>query len=443
MITLLKNATIINEGSSFSGALLIDSPFIKAVITNDAEIARYEAEADRVIDLGGLHILPGVIDDQVHFREPGGTHKATIESESAAAALGGVTSYMDMPNNTPPTCSLPLLEAKYERAAEVSYVNYSFYFGANNENIAEITSLDPKKVCGVKVFMGSSTGNMLVDNPIALDRIFSEAPLLVATHCEKEAIVRENTQKAQNLYGDNIPIEMHPQIRSEAACVESTKEALELALRHNTRLHVLHISTAKEVEMLEAAKRVSSAISGEICVHHLFFSDADYAKYGTLIKCNPAIKTAADRAALRAAVRSGAVSVVATDHAPHLLNEKQNNYIKAPSGIPLVQNSLQMMLELAKEGVFTLEEVVDRMSHSPARCFSVSRRGFIREGYFADLVVVDLNKPCKVHPASKCGWAPVQEFRSSIVHTFSNGVQIVKNGSLTGEKSANRLEFNR
>lgn len=443
MKTLLKNGIIVNEGVSFRGSLFIDDSFISAVITDESSLSTYETEADRVIDLDGLYLFPGVIDDQVHFREPGMTHKATIESESGAAALGGVTSYMDMPNNNPPACTLPLLEAKYDRAGEVSYVNYSFYFGANNDNIDDILRLDPKKVCGVKVFMGSSTGNMLVDNRASLERIFKESPLLIATHCEKESIIKENTAKAVALYGEEIPVEMHPQIRSVEACVESTKEALELALRYGSRLHILHISTAREVEMLSEAKRLSSNISGEICAHHLFFNDSDYAKYGTRIKCNPAIKSIEDMNALRAAVRSGVVSVVATDHAPHLLSEKQNDYLHAPSGIPLVQNSLQMMLELASEGVFTLEEVADRMSHAPARCFNIAKRGFIREGYYADIAVVDLNTHCEVVPASKCGWSPFESFGSSVVHTFSNGVQVVENGRLTGRKSAKQLEFNR
>lgn len=443
MRTLIKNGTIINEGLSFRGSLFVDNGVIEDIISDSALIPQYESQADKVIDIEGLYIMPGAIDDQVHFREPGAVYKADIESESAAAVLGGVTSYMDMPNNTPPTCHGFLLDKKFAIAKEKSYANYSFYFGATNDNASEIASLNKNRVCGVKVFMGSSTGNMLVDDPLALEKIFKCSPILIATHCEEESIVKNNLSQAQIRYGDDIPIEQHPNIRSREACIISTRKALNLAIRHKSRLHVLHVSTADELDLIKVAKSVNPNVSAEICVHYLWFCDKDYQKYGTRIKCNPAIKSENDMFALRKAVRDGFVSVVATDHAPHLLPEKENIYIDAPSGLPLVQHSLLMMLELSKQGVFKLEKVVDAMSHGPAICFNVARRGFIRKGYFADLTVFNYDCPTAVLPAYKCGWSPFSLFSSSIVHTFVNGVQVVKDGKLTGEKFSMELYFDR
>jgi dihydroorotase, multifunctional complex type len=442
--TLIKNGIIVNEGLSFKGSLFVDGDKIAAITSDASESDILERRADRVLDIEGLHLLPGVIDDQVHFRFPGATHKATIASESAAAALGGVTSFMDMPNNNPPATSSASLQNKVEVAARESYVNYSFYLGADNTNISEIENVDVRRVCGVKVFMGSSTGNMLVDNDEALSAIFSRSPILVATHCEQENIIRANLAAAVEKYGDDIPVSMHPSIRSREACIASTKKAISLAAENGTKLHVLHVSTAEEVELIREARKTGLDVSGEICVHYLCFCDEDYQRLGTLIKCNPAIKSRSDREALRRAVAEGVISVVATDHAPHLLSEKQNVYTKAPSGLPLVQTSLQAMLELSKEGLFTVADVVDRMSHSPARRFEISRRGFLREGCFADLAVVDLNRQCTVQPAYKCGWSPFEGFSSTIVHTFVNGEQVVSDGVLLPFSGAgDQLTFDR
>lgn len=437
MRILIKNGTIVNEGNSFKGCLFINDGIIEDVVKGD--FYGDESSFEKVVDATGLHVLPGVIDDQVHFREPGATHKGCIASESAAAALGGVTSYMDMPNNNPPACTLDALENKYSIAQRDSVVNYSFYLGANNENVSEIRSMDPSGICGVKVFMGSSTGNMLVDSPEALESIFRDAPCLIATHCEEESIIRANLARAVDRYGDNIPFSMHPVIRSEEACVSSTKKAINLARRFGSKLHILHVSTAAEVELISNAAADGVDVTGEICVHYLNFCDRDYEEYGSHIKCNPAIKRYEDMVALRDAVKSGVIRVVATDHAPHLLREKDLPYRQSASGIPLVQHSLQLMLELASKGIFTVEEVVDRMSHSPARRFGISGRGFLSKGTYADIVLVNLNKTCDVVPASRCGWSPFSSFSSSIIHTFCNGVQVVQNGRLTGEKGGERL----
>ncbi len=455
MRTLLKNGTIVNQGLSYTGSLLIEGEKIGKIIAANSFATEQEYETavnllqyDKQIDAKGLHILPGVIDDQVHFREPGNTHKATIASESAAAVLGGVTSFMDMPNNNPPAASLAALEQKFSIAANDSYANYSFYLGATNDNIDEITSIDKSRICGVKVFMGSSTGNMLVNSNETLNRIFSESPVLVATHCEQEETIKANMAEYTEKYGSEIPFEMHYRIRSREACIECTKRALELAVKHGTRLHILHISTAEEIQLIKEAREKNPQILGEVCVHYMWFNCNDYKEYGSKIKCNPAIKTEDDMLAIRRAVKEGAISVVATDHAPHLKEEKQNNYAQAPSGIPLVQHSLQLMLELCKKGVFTVEDVAARMSHGPAECFQIKERGFLKEGYYADITLVNLNLPdnrTTTTPAYKCGWSPFEgkEFSSSIVHTFVNGTHVVENGALTGNKSAKELVFER
>lgn len=455
MFTLVKNGIIVNEGLSVLGSLLINGDRIGKIILrsdfkSDEEYLRAVDAVDcgKTVDATGLHILPGVIDDQVHFREPGNTAKATIESESAAAVLGGVTSYMDMPNNTPPTTTNEALEGKFAIAQNCSYANYSFYLGATNENIDEIKGINKEKVCGVKVFMGSSTGNMLVNNDETLNQIFKESPVLIATHCEQEETIKANMAEYAAIYGEEIPFEMHYKIRSREACIECSRKALKLAVENKSQLHILHLSTADEMEMIKEAKKLNPRISGEVCVHYMWFNRKDYAEYQSKIKCNPAIKEESDMLAIRRAVKEGTIQVVATDHAPHLKEEKQNNYTKAPSGIPLVQHSLQVMLELAKQGVFTVEEVTARMSHGPADCFNIRERGFIREGYFADLAIVNLNLPDSFStnsPAYKCGWSPFEgkSFSSTIVHTFVNGVQVVENSQLTGNRNSRRLEFNR
>ena len=453
-LTLLKNGIIVNEGECFVGNVMIEDDRILLIIkrgdfSTEEDYLRAItfacAVADKVIDVTGMHILPGVIDDQVHFREPGNTQKATIASESAAAVLGGVTSFMDMPNNNPPTTTNEALEGKFDIAERESLANYSFYLGATNSNLGEIKSIDREKVCGVKVFMGSSTGNMLVNDVETLNEIFGEN-ILIATHCEQEEIIKANMAEYTERYGEEIPFEMHNMIRSREACIECTRRALDLAVRNNSKLHILHISTADEIEMIKEARKKNPRIEGEVCVHYMWFNNNDYQKYGSKIKCNPAIKTYNDMLAIREAVKEGIIRVVATDHAPHLKEEKQNNYTKAPSGIPLVQHSLQVMLELVKQGVFTIEEVVARMSHGPAECFGIKGRGFLKKGYFADITVVNLNLPDNITtsaPAYKCGWSPFEgmSFSSSIVHTFTNGVQVVENGTLTGKRNAQRLLF--
>ncbi len=455
MLTLIKNGTIVNQGLSFMGSLLINGEKIEKIVNADSfasaeEYDEYisQIQSDKIIDATGMHILPGVIDDQVHFREPGNTHKATIASESAAAVLGGVTSFMDMPNNNPPAASLDALDQKFSIAAKDSYANYSFYLGATNGNIDQIKNINKERICGVKVFMGSSTGNMLVNDEQMLNRIFSESPVLIATHCEQEETIKANMTAYTEKYGDEIPFEMHYKIRSKEACIECTKRALDLAVKHNTKLHILHISTAEEIEMIKEARKQNPQILGEVCVHYMWFNCNDYKEYGSKIKCNPAIKTEDDMHAIRSAVKDGTIAVVATDHAPHQKEEKEKNYAQAPSGIPLIQHSLQLMLELSKKGIFTVEDVAARMSHGPAECFQIKERGFIQEGYYADLAIINLNLPdskTTSTPAYKCGWSPFEgkEFSSSIIHTFVNGTQVVENGTLTGNKNAKELVFNR
>lgn len=432
---LIDNALIGNEGELYAGWLAIEGERIGAV-GRGAVPEEVRAAAVRTVDVAGALVMPGVIDDQVHFREPGLTEKAEIRTEAQAAAAGGVTSYMEMPNTRPPATTLALLEEKYARAAEVSAVNYSFYLGATNDNLSEIERIDPQRVCGLKVFMGSSTGNMLVDNEQTLADIFRLSPVLVATHCEDEAAVKANMARARAAFGENVPVAMHPIIRSAEACYRSTAHAVELAHKYGGRLHVLHLSTARELTLFEQGVPVEEKrITNEVCVHHLWFSEGDYAERGNLIKWNPAVKSAADRDTLRAAVRSGLVDMVATDHAPHLLAEKQNPYLSAPSGGPLVQHSLPAMLTLAAEGIFTVEQVIERMCHAPARLFRVRERGFLRPGYYADIAVVKLNEPWTVsrdnqRPGeqilSKCGWSPLEGLTLSakVVATWVNGAEV-------------------
>ena len=411
-----------------------------------------EASEAIQIDAQGLWLMPGAIDDQVHFREPGLTHKGEIATESAAAAAGGITSFMEMPNTVPQALTQQLLEDKYERAAEVSAVNYSFFMGASNDNLEEVLKTDPRRVCGVKVFMGSSTGNMLVDNRAVLEAVFKESPTLVATHCEDEATIRLNSAVARERYGEFVPIDQHPLIRSAEACYRSSSMAVDLAEKSNTRLHILHISTAKEVGLFRNdIPSTEKRITAEACIHHLWFTDADYALKGTHIKWNPAVKTAEDREAIRAGILNGRIDVVATDHAPHTAEEKSGSYFQAPSGGPLVQHALPAMLEMVHQGVLPVEEVVNLMAHRVADLFDISDRGYIRTGQKADLVLVDPNDPWKVTKSNilyKCGWSPFEgnTFKSRIRGTWVNGIQVYNGECILtehGNHAGERLAFNR
>ncbi len=405
--TLIKNATIVNEGRVFKGNVLIDTYYISKISEDEIEI-----QADKIIDASGKHLFPGCIDDQVHFREPGLTHKGEIYTEAKAAVAGGVTSYMEMPNTVPNTFTQELLEEKYARASEVSLANYSFFMGASNDNIDEVLKTNPLNVCGIKVFMGSSTGNMLVDKRETLEALFSKCKMLIATHCEDEVIIKNNMALYKEQYGEDVPMECHPLIRSEEACYKSSALAIELAKKYNTRLHILHISTAKEVELFDNKTPLKQKrITAEACVHHLWFSDEDYKTKGSLIKWNPAVKKSSDRSAVLQALLENKIDVIATDHAPHTMEEKQQSYFKAPSGGPLVQHSLIAMLELNRQGKITLEKIAEKMAHAVADCFQIEKRGYIREGYFADIALVDLNSPWTVDKSTilyKCGWSPFE-----------------------------------
>jgi dihydroorotase len=440
---LITNAEIVNEGRRERGDVGIRGGRIHRIGRNLTAHA-----SERVYDARGRWLLPGMIDDQVHFREPGLTYKADIESESRACLAGGITSYMEMPNTKPPAVNREALEAKYARAAEVSRVNYAFYFGATNDNIEAIRALDPRAAPGIKVFMGSSTGNMLVDDPEALDAIFRDAPVPIITHCEDTPTILANEAKARERWGEDIPADQHPLIRSREACIKSTELAISLARRHGTRLHVLHISTAEECALFEPGPIAGKRITAETCVHYLHFSDADYARLGHRIKCNPAIKTAADRDAITRALAEGRLDILATDHAPHLASEKAEPYVRAPSGLPLVQYALQCAIERVLDGALSLERVVEAVSHAPATRFDVRERGFLREGYHADIVIVDPEKPHRVTAAdvlSKCGWSPFEDytFRSSIAATFVNGQLAWHAGELDDSVRGQRLEFAR
>ena len=390
---LIQNATIINENDIFIGDILIEGSFIVEVCKGSIE-TKQDWE---LIDATGLHCIPGLIDDQVHFREPGLTHKADISSESKAALAGGITSFMEMPNTVPNTLTQELLEDKYKIAATNSYVNYSFFMGASNDNLDEVLKTNPKNVCGIKVFMGSSTGNMLVDNTAVLERLFSECKMLIATHCEDEAMIQANLSDYRDKYGEDVPISCHPEIRSAEACFKSSSMAVELAKKHNTRLHVLHISSQRELELFEQGPVRNKKITSEACVHHLWFTDDDYAEKGTAIKWNPAVKKESDRDAIMDAVKRDVIDVIATDHAPHTKEEKANTYFNAPSGGPLVQHALVAMLEHYHTGKMSLEKIVEKMCHAVADCFQIEQRGYIRNGYYADLVLVDLNESWQVN----------------------------------------------
>ena len=444
MKTLIKNAQIVNENQIFKGDLLIENDLILK-IGNDIS----EENAHRVIDADGKYLLPGVIDDQVHFREPGLTHKGDIESESRAAIAGGVTSFIEQPNTVPNAVTQELLEEKYKIAAEKSLANYSFMMGGTNDNLEEVLKTNPRNVAGIKLFLGSSTGNMLVDNPETLENIFSKTKMLIAVHCEDEATIRANTEKYRKEFGDDIPMKFHHLIRSEEACYISSSKAVELAEKTGARLHVFHVSTAKETELFRNDIPLKDKkITAEVCVHHLTFTDVDYETKGTLIKWNPAVKTQKDKDGLWKALLDDRIDVIATDHAPHTWEEKQNVYTKAPSGGPLVQHTLVLMIENFKNGKITLEKIVEKMCHNPAILFQIEKRGFIREGYKADVVLVDLNDNSTVTKENilyKCGWSPFEGsvFHSKITHTFVNGNLVYENGKVAHEKFGERLLFER
>ena len=443
MLTLIKNATLVNEGKIYQSDVLIENQKIKKIAP------KITIDADQIIDAKGLHLLPGVIDDQVHFREPGLTHKGTIYTESKAAVAGGITSFMEMPNTNPQVLTQKLLEEKYQIASKTSLANYSFFMGASNDNLEEVLKTNPKNVGAIKIFMGSSTGNMLVDNKNVLEEIFSKSPMLIAVHCEDETIIKENSNKAKQQYGEEVPISEHPKIRSAEACFKSSSMAVELAKKHNTRLHVFHISTEKEIELFDNKISLKDKkITAEVCIHHLWFDENNYKEKGTLIKWNPAVKKESDRKALFQALLDDKLDVIATDHAPHTLEEKANSYFKAPSGGPLVQHALPAMLEFFKNGKISLEKVVEKMCHNPAICFKVENRGFIREGYFADLVLVDLNNPWEVNKENilyKCGWSPFEAeiFNAKITHTLVNGHIAFEHGKFNESKNGMRLTFDR
>lgn len=442
---LIRHAQLVNEGKIYHADVLIKNGIIEKIDTNGIAMP-----ADRVIDATGLYLLPGAIDDQVHFREPGLTHKGEIYTEAKAAVAGGVTSYMEMPNTSPTATTIELLEEKYTRASQCSLANYSFFIGTTNTNLDELLKIDERKVCGVKIFMGSSTGNMVVDNPAALEEVFSKVRALIAVHCEDDPMIKANTERYKAEVGeDHLTARYHPLIRSEEACYKSSSFAVELAKKHNTRLHILHISTAKELSLFSNELPLSQKrITAEACVHHLWFSDADYATKGNYIKWNPAVKTAADREAIFNAVLDGRIDVIATDHAPHTIEEKEQPYLKAPSGGPLVQHSLNAMLEFYHQGKISLEMIVQKMCHNVAEMFEIDRRGFIREGFYADLVLVDLSQTYTVSKENilyKCNWSPFegQLFHSVIKQTIVNGRVVYDNGSFDESKTGMRLLFNR
>ncbi|MCD6598037.1 MAG: dihydroorotase [Bacteroidales bacterium] len=441
----IKNATIFNEGKQFKGSVLLKDGKIATVLDENEKIDL--PKTVYTIDAAGKWLFPGVIDDQVHFRDPGFPEKADFFTETRAAVAGGVTSVMDMPNTKPQTVTQQALSDKFKMAAEKSLTNYSFYFGATNDNIDEILKIDPSKVCGLKVFMGSSTGNMLVDNPESLEKIFSKAPGLVAVHCEDEKTIQENTKIYRKKYGEDMPLKYHPEIRSEEACYLSSSLAVQLAKKHNTRLHILHLSTAKELSLFDDKTPLSEKkITGEVCVHHLWFDETDYDKFGTKIKWNPAIKTAADKRGLLQGVIDNKIDVIATDHAPHTIEEKNNPYFKAPSGGPLIQHSLLAMLELAYVGKIDIHKVVEKMCHAPADLFHIEKRGYIREGYWADLTLIDPEQDWTVGPENilyKCGWSPFegQTFHRKVISTIVNGKLVYENGEINESVKGKPLTF--
>ncbi|AOW21030.1 dihydroorotase [Urechidicola croceus] len=442
---LIKNARIVNENSIIEGDLLIDGEYIVEI---ESSISPKNVET-KVIDAEGSYLIPGVIDDQVHFREPGLTRKANIETESRAAVAGGITSFIEMPNTVPQATTQELLENKFKIAAKSSYANYSFMFGGTNDNLEELLKTDPKTVAAIKLFLGSSTGNMLVDNEEVLEKIFSSTKMLIAVHCEDEATIQKNLQKQKEIYGEDIPINLHPKIRSEEACYLSSSKAIALAKKTGARLHVFHLSTAKETELFtNKIPLEEKKITAEVCIHHLWFTDDDYDKKGTLIKWNPAVKTLKDREGLWKALLDDRIDVIATDHAPHTIKEKNNVYTKAPSGGPLVQHALVAMMKKHKEGKISIEKIVEKMCHNPAKLFKIEKRGFIKVGYYADLVMIDPSSPWTVNKDNilyKCGWSPFEgtTFHSKITRTFVNGNLIYNHGKFNDKIKGQRLQFNR
>ena len=441
---LIQNATIVNESKIFKGDVLIENEIITKISSKIKPPKNVE-----IINADGKYLIPGFIDDQVHFREPGLTHKANIATESRAAIAGGITTFIEMPNTVPQATTQDLLEDKFKIAAVDSYANYSFMFGGTNDNLEELLKTDPKKVAGIKLFLGSSTGNMLVDNEEILEKIFSSTKMIISVHCEDEGTIRKNTAIYKEKYGDDIPIKYHPLIRSEAACYLSSSKAIELAKKTGARLHIFHLSTEKETHLFRNDIPLEEKqITSEVCIHHLWFSDKDYEEKGTHIKWNPAVKTEKDRLGLWKALLDDRIDVLATDHAPHTLDEKNNNYLNAPSGGPLVQHAIIALLEKVKEGVIPIEKAVEKMSHNPAKLFQIEKRGFIKEGYFADIVLIDTNKPQTVSKDNilyKCGWSPFEgtTFSSTITHTFVNGNLIYNNGIFNDEIKGKRITFNR
>lgn len=447
MILLIKNGTIVNEGDEITGYIIVNNSKIESI--EKGEYLGDEKLFDKIIDASNSYVMPGVIDDQVHFREPGMTYKAEIATESAAAVAGGVTSYMEMPNTNPPTISINALNDKFSRASEVSLANYSFYFGANNNNYDLLDKLDVRRICGVKVFMGSSTGDLLVDKKEALEMVFKNSPILVATHCEAEEIIKANTIYYKGLYPNgDAPTSIHPLVRNAEACYVSSSRAVELATKYGTKLHILHLSSAREMELFSNAPLKEKRITAEVCVHHLWFSEEDYITKGNLIKWNPAIKSTSDRDALRMALKSGKIDIVATDHAPHTLEEKMKSYFEAPSGGPFVQHSLISMLQMSggDNKIFDVTQVVDKMCHAPADLFNIVGRGYLRVGYFADIVVVKRDESycvTKENIISKCGWSPVENYtyRNKIAYTLVNGNIVYDNGMINNVNKGKELEF--
>ena len=441
---LIQNATIVNENKIFKGDVLIENEIITKISSKIKPTKNIE-----VINAEEKLLIPGFIDDQVHFREPGLTHKANIATESRAAIAGGITTFIEMPNTVPQATTQHLLEDKFKIAAADSYANYSFMFGGTNDNLEELLKTDPKKVAGIKLFLGSSTGNMLVDNEEILEKIFSSTKMIISVHCEDEGTIRKNTAIYKEKYGDDIPLKYHPLIRSEEACYLSSSKAIELAKKTGARLHIFHLSTEKETHLFRNDIPLEEKqITSEVCIHHLWFSDKDYEEKGTHIKWNPAVKTEKDRLGLWKALLDDRIDVLATDHAPHTLDEKNNNYLNAPSGGPLVQHAIIALLEKVKEGVIPIEKAVEKMSHNPAKLFQIEKRGFIKEGYFADIVLIDMNKPQTVSKDNilyKCGWSPFEgtTFSSTITHTFVNGNLIYNNGVFNDEIKGKRITFNR
>ena len=443
MDILIQGASIINEGVIKQQDVYVKDGKIQKIADDLSDI-----NASEVINANGLHLLPGMIDDQVHFREPGLTHKAEIKTEAAAAVAGGITSYMEMPNTNPVTDSAAEIQKKLDLAADKSLANYAFYLGGTNSNLENIKNIDPNLVCGVKVFMGSSTGNMLVDDPEVLAGIFKHSPVLIVTHCEDTPMITENEKAAFEKYGEDVPMEEHAEIRSRQACLKSSSLAVKLAKEHGSNLHVLHLTTKDELDMFTQGEIDNKKITAEVCVHHLSFDKRDYATLGSQIKCNPSVKLKEDREALIKAVNENVIDIIATDHAPHTWDEKQQKYFKAPSGLPLVQHVLLKLFEFYHEGVFSLEKIVNKTSHNVAKRYQIKNRGYIREGYWADLVLVDLNKPQTVTKDSlryKCGWSPFvgQEFRSTIKATLVNGNIIYKDGQIVSDAKGVALEFDR